>query len=44
MLELETEHLSERELGDLCIISGSVLGAGLLWAVEPASLGAVKAA
>lgn len=44
MLELETEHLSERELGDLWIISGSVLGAGLLWAVEPASLGAVKAA
>lgn len=44
VLELETEHLSERELGDLCIISDRVLGIGLLWAAEPASLGAVKAA
>lgn len=43
-MELETEHLSERELGDLCIISDRVLGVGLFWAAEPASLGAVKAA
>ena len=42
-MKVETEYLSEREL-DLCIISGSVLGVGLLWAAEPASLGAVKAA